>query len=124
MSLILRQRLVRRICTECCERYEPQIADLERLAESKLTNEQNNYFHGRGCSDCGNTGVRGQVPLFEAIHCSRGLLESLAGLRTSETEKLEALRASFAFSFRSFARLLVSKGLIDPLEGLRIFPAK
>lgn len=124
VGLILRQRLVRRICSECCEKYKPQQADLRRLEESKLTNDLSNYYHGRGCPECGNTGVKGQVPLFEAIHCSRSLLEALAGLRTSQDDKLEALRGSLAFSYRSFARLLISRGLIDPLEGLRIFPAQ
>jgi hypothetical protein len=46
--------------------------------------------------------VKGQVPLFEAIRCSRELLKSLSGVRTTRGQKLEALQSSFAFSFRSF----------------------
>lgn len=124
VSLILRQKLVRRVCADCCERFEPTEADLKRLRESNLDNSDSHYFKGAGCQECGQTGVRGQVPLFEAIRCSRTLLESLAGQHSGWKEREQALRDSFAFSFRSFARLLIHKGLIDPLEGLRMFPAK
>jgi type IV pilus assembly protein PilB len=122
VSLILRQRLVRRVCVHCCERFEVHDRELKRLQESSLDNGENHYYKGQGCVECGHTGVLGQVPLFEAIRCSRSLLEGLAGLRSSRDEKVAALRDSFAFSYRSFARLLISKGLIDPLEGLRLFP--
>ena len=124
ISLILQQRLVRRVCLNCSEAFEPGESEMRRLRESGLDNAEGKYFHGKGCDVCGGTGVRGQVPLFEALRCSRGLLEGLAGLRSNREERIKALKDSLVFSYRSFARLLISQGLIDPLEGLRMFPAR
>ena len=102
----------------------PSEEERRRLQDSGLDNAENKYFHGEGCEACAGTGVRGQVPLFEALRCSRGLLEGLAGLRSKREERIAALKDSLVFSYRSFTRLLISQGLIDPLEGLRMFPAR
>lgn len=121
VRLILEQRLVRKICNECRGPAKLGPAYLERLYESKLDNQEGRYFQGAGCSHCGNTGVDGVTPIFEAINCSRQLLESLAGQRRTQDDRERALRESLSFSFRSFSRLLISQGVIDPLEGLRMF---
>ena len=124
VSLILQQRLVRRVCLSCSEAFVPSEDELRRLKDSGLDNAEGKYFHGNGCDVCAGTGVKGQVPLFEALRCSRGLLEGLAGLRSTREARIGALKDSLVFSYRSFARLLISQGLIDPLEGLRMFPAR
>ena len=93
------------------------------MRQSKLDNPDSRYFRGEGCEECDQTGVLGQVALFEGLHCTRALLESLAGLHTNSHTKLQALQDSLAFSFRGFARLLLSQGMMDPLEALRMFPA-
>jgi cyclic nucleotide-binding protein/type II secretion system (T2SS) protein E len=123
IGLILRQKLVRRVCSNCCREFEPDPEQLQELRQSGLDNPEGRYLRGDGCEDCAHTGVRGQVALFEGLHCSRKLLDSLAGLHAKPQTKLDALRESMAFSFKSFARLLLSQGLLDPLEALRMFPA-
>jgi type IV pilus assembly protein PilB len=121
ISLVLDQRLVRKICSNCRDAMEPAEEELERLTESKLHNDQHRYFQGAGCVECGQTGVSGVVPIFEALSCSRELLEGLSGQRLDWAVRERALRSSLAWSYRSFARLLISQGVIDPLEGLRMF---
>lgn len=123
VSLLLQQQLVRRICAHCCCSYEPSAEQLQELRQSKLDNPDSRYFRGEGCEECDQTGVLGQVALFEGLHCTRALLESLAGLHRNSHTKLQALQDSLAFSFRGFARLLLSQGMMDPLEALRMFPA-
>ena len=51
-------------------------------------------------------------------------VEGLAGLRSKREERIAALKDSLVFSYRSLTRLLISQGLIDPLEGLRMVPAR
>ena len=123
ISLLLQQQLVRRICAHCCQAYEPSPEQNQELVKSRLDNPESRYFRGEGCEECDQTGVLGQVALFEGLHCTRALLESLAGLHTNSNTRLKALQDSLAFSFRGFARLLLSQGMMDPLEALRMFPA-
>ena len=121
IRLILDQRLVRKICSECRSSMKPSQEDIKRLEESKLHNDHHRYFQGSGCVECGHTGVSGVVPIFEALSCSRELLEGLSGQRLDWAGREKALRSSLAWSYRSFTRLLIAQGIIDPLEGLRMF---
>src|SRR2546428_6252247 len=62
---VLAQRLVRRICPECRERYSPDPAAISLLAlkpVGRLTLQR-----GRGCSACRNTGYRGRTGIFELL---------------------------------------------------------
>jgi general secretion pathway protein E/type IV pilus assembly protein PilB len=59
---IMAQRLVRRVCTECVERYSPHPEDLPEGYEL-LPDEQ--HVRGRGCRTCRNTGYRGRLGVFE-----------------------------------------------------------
>ncbi len=56
------QRLVRRICPHCKERYEvPQEAKVE------LGVEVTHLWRGRGCTHCMDTGYRGRIAIFELL---------------------------------------------------------
>ncbi len=64
---ILAQRLVRRICEDCRTEFEPS-PDL--LMELNLTPEDvkgKQFFFGRGCDRCNNTGARGRMGLYELL---------------------------------------------------------
>jgi type IV pilus assembly protein PilB len=62
---ILAQRLVRRICTECKEKFVP---DAEQLLELDLTPKEAEgkpFYRGRGCVVCNNTGYKGRTAIHE-----------------------------------------------------------
>lgn len=64
---IMAQRLVRNICPDCREAYEP---DLESLLELGLTVEQargKSAYRGRGCAKCQNRGYYGRTGIFELL---------------------------------------------------------
>ena len=58
---VLSQRLVRKICTHCKEKYQPKDSHktMEWLPDS-LT-----HYKGTGCKQCDYTGYRGRMPLAE-----------------------------------------------------------
>jgi len=75
---VLAQRLVRKICSECRERYKPDseaVALLARHPVGHLTLER-----GRGCAACRQTGYRGRTGIFELLavtdEIKRQLLQS------------------------------------------------
>jgi general secretion pathway protein E len=62
---VLAQRLVRRICTECRERYRPDPAAAALLAGGPLGDLV--LERGRGCNACRQTGYRGRTGIFELL---------------------------------------------------------
>ena len=60
---VLAQRLVRVICPECREPQPFEPGSLGNLG-SEL-GDQDQVFQGKGCKDCGNTGYRGRLGIFE-----------------------------------------------------------
>jgi general secretion pathway protein E len=66
---VLAQRLVRKVCSECCE--ERSISDQEQqfLRQAANNNQpgRNILKHGRGCPNCRETGYRGRIGLFELL---------------------------------------------------------
>ena len=75
LNLIIAQRLVRRICQTCISSYEiePEVKDVIRNQLTELALDPNqvklpkNFYRGKGCSNCGTTGYRGRLGIFEYL---------------------------------------------------------
>lgn len=59
------QRLVRRVCPNCAEPYQPkpEVLRFWNMEDLKGTT----FLRGRGCYQCGDTGFRGRVGLYEIL---------------------------------------------------------
>ena len=66
INCIIGQRLARRVCQACCEPATPDPSTLRALRIPDSYGELNLY-KAVGCSECGDTGYRGRVPLFEVL---------------------------------------------------------
>jgi len=66
LHLVLGQRLVRKLCSECKEPYTPSAEVLERVGAlpSPL------WFRANGCPACAGTGYKGRTTLIEALPMS------------------------------------------------------
>ncbi|MGA7538938.1 MAG: ATPase, T2SS/T4P/T4SS family [Steroidobacteraceae bacterium] len=64
LHVVLAQRLVRRLCTECREPYSPTEEIRSRLATDE---EAGPWFRARGCPSCQGTGYRGRTAILEAL---------------------------------------------------------
>jgi type IV pilus assembly protein PilB len=62
---ILSQRLVRKICPNCKQIYEP--SGSIRRAVAKLGQQIPKYYRGTGCKHCRSTGYAGQIALHELL---------------------------------------------------------
>ncbi len=62
---IIAQRLVRRICVDCKEPYEPTDEELYELELTRTGVEGQQFFYGKGCKKCNNTGYKGRIAIFE-----------------------------------------------------------
>jgi len=78
VEAVLAQRLVRRICPHCRTAYAPPpelLAQLDLAAES---GGHRQFFHGRGCRQCGQTGYRGRIGIYEWLGMTEPLRELVA----------------------------------------------
>jgi general secretion pathway protein E/type IV pilus assembly protein PilB len=62
---IMAQRLVRRICKECTDVYEPTEKELVSLNIKPDQIAEANFRKGRGCDRCRGTGYKGRMGIFE-----------------------------------------------------------
>jgi len=92
INCVVAQRLCRRICENCKEALQIEIGEKE-LAEKELKNLPANaekpgkieFFHGKGCDNCGGSGYKSRIGIFEVFQLSDDLKEMVAK-RASGTE--------------------------------------
>ncbi|MFH2137123.1 MAG: GspE/PulE family protein [Candidatus Omnitrophota bacterium] len=60
---VIAQRLVRKVCNKCKQKYTP---DNEILKIMGLTKKQQ-FVRGKGCQKCNNTGYRGRTGIYELL---------------------------------------------------------
>ncbi|MEW6684361.1 MAG: GspE/PulE family protein [Nitrospirota bacterium] len=63
---VVAQRLVRKVCPQCRELYEPRPAELERLGMEGLP-EGLRFARAKGCPQCQNRGYRGRTAIHEIL---------------------------------------------------------
>ncbi|MBI3664596.1 MAG: Flp pilus assembly complex ATPase component TadA [Acidobacteria bacterium] len=72
LNLVVAQRLVRKICENCREEYQPTARQLERF---HLEDSVWKFQHGRGCDTCGGTGYSGRQGIYELLRITPTLKE-------------------------------------------------
>ncbi len=116
---VISQRLVRRICTRCRVAYTPTAEEVEDLGMEMTPGLQ--FYRGKGCPDCYDTGYRGRIAVFEILQVTRDLRRVIAvGGGRPELEKELAKPESEFVSLRENAFRLVREGITTGSEVLRV----
>jgi type IV pilus assembly protein PilB len=92
IETICAQRLVRTICVDCKAPYQPSLEELLMLG---LTPDQvagQNFYYGKGCNECKNTGYRGRVAIFEILDCNDRIRELILDGASSAKIRAAAMR--------------------------------
>lgn len=64
---VISQRLVRRLCQECKEAYDPDPELVRRLGVSSSEAKKITFYQPKGCEKCLNKGYSGRLPVFEVM---------------------------------------------------------
>jgi general secretion pathway protein E len=64
---IIAQRLVRIVCKDCAESYDPSDVELEQLGISRSQISGNRIYRAAGCSVCLDTGYSGRTAVHEIL---------------------------------------------------------
>ncbi|MEN9852513.1 MAG: type pilus assembly ATPase PilB, type pilus assembly protein PilB [Candidatus Parcubacteria bacterium] len=124
LSIILAQRLVRKVCTHCREIYnpiEPEKKMLESILNTMIANGKTEslqglglpdftLYRGRGCDKC-HLGYKGRLGIYEAIVMDKYLEEVLFIEYPSEREVRQAVVPQHIPTLREDAVVKVLRGL-------------
>ncbi|RJP39519.1 MAG: type II/IV secretion system protein [Phycisphaerales bacterium] len=115
---VMAQRLVRRICENCKEAYEPNATE-RRLLGIPLDRQGAVIHRGSGCARCLRGGYYDRVGIFELVPFDDGLSELV--MEKASTEKLHKYAlAHGAITLREDAMTKVKDGLTTLEEALRV----
>ena len=118
LNLILAQRLARKICPEC---KEPAEKHAQRLRDMGMTEEQiasSTIYHGKGCGNCGDTGYRGRIALYEVMPFIDSLKELVLQGASAAELKTEMIQSGIA-TLRMAGINKIIEGVTTPEEVLR-----
>ena len=67
LETVIAQRLVRTICNNCKEEYEPTDEEIDSLKLTSGEMEGKSFYRGKGCDMCKNIGYLGRTGIFELL---------------------------------------------------------
>jgi len=120
VEAVLAQRLVRRVCSECRERYRPDPGSVALLAQHPVKDPV--LERGRGCTTCRATGYRGRTGIFELLVITEDMKHVF--LRGPDPAALRALAAGQGMrTLRQDGWAKVQAGITTVEEVLRVADA-
>jgi len=133
LSLVIAQRLVRRLCDDCKEKKAPEkivqdivLSEIQNLPEKIRkqlpigeNGESITIFNPKGCKKCGASGYSGRIAIVEAMEMSEALSELiLQGI--SETKMQELAQQEGMITMRQDGIIKVLDGVTTIEEILRV----
>ena len=88
---VLAQRLVRTICKNCKASYEPNESILTQLGVAVHELGDKDFFTGRGCEVCGNSGYKGRRGLYELLDVTDPIRELITDRAPTVVVKQKAM---------------------------------
>jgi len=120
LRAVLAQRLVRKVCDSCKQPYNPNAGELASL-ESLLSAPAGglSFSHGRGCTQCNNTGYHGRIGIYELLELDAPMMDALR--RSDSSEFTRAANANSAYRPLTLVALdYATQGVTSLEEVLRV----
>ncbi|HVO89108.1 MAG TPA: ATPase, T2SS/T4P/T4SS family [Casimicrobiaceae bacterium] len=110
LSLVMAQRLVRRICEQCAKPYLP---DTGKLSALRIEPGAHRFRRGTGCSACRNAGFAGRVAVFEVMPITRRMVSLIEAKASDASLRVLAREEGM--------RLLADDAMQRACDGLTTF---
>ena len=107
---IISQRLIRKICENCKEPYEPNEVQLRELDLTENNIKSKKFYYGRGCAKCNNTGYRGRTGIFEIMTLNDEIRDLIMNRASTNLLRVAAQKAGM--------KLLRYSGLAAIYDGI------
>ncbi len=119
VTLVVAQRLARRLCPDCKEPYKPEEAALDRVGFPYEPGQPPTLYRARGCRKCNNIGYRGRMGVHEVMAISESIERLTVENASADKIKREAV-AEGMLTLRDDGFEKVKMGLTSIEEILRV----
>ena len=91
LEAVLGQRLLRSVCRQCRTTYNPSETLLAELGISRQDIGNKQFFYGKGCDACNNTGYKGRKGIYELLRVTDPIRELINERAPTVTLKQKAV---------------------------------
>jgi general secretion pathway protein E len=92
LNAIIAQRLIRKICPKCAEKYIPEEESLAEIGLSRdAIGDGGTLIKGKGCRDCMGTGYKGRTGIYEILLMKDTMRSTILKTSDSNTIKKQAI---------------------------------
>ena len=119
---VVAQRLVRKVCPYCKEAYAIKEDVMDSLKLNIDTNKKPEFFRGKGCTRCFNTGYSGRISIAELLLLSMQLRELILNRSQEHIIKQQARQEGMR-TLREEGIDMALKGITTLEEVLRVTAA-
>ncbi|MSR34624.1 MAG: pilus assembly protein PilB [Phycisphaerales bacterium] len=109
LEAIVAQRLVRRVCSKCKEKYVPNEEQLMELSMRPSDAANYTFTRGVGCETCNKTGYKGRLALYEIMCLDDALRELIMTQASTAVLKMESRKRGM--------RTLRESGMLSIYDG-------
>jgi type IV pilus assembly protein PilB len=119
---VIAQRLARKLCSHCCEMYQPSVDELLQSRVSPdvaMASDGMAFYRKRGCPRCSQTGYKGRVGIYQLLT----MTESIAQLAVARASRDEIEREAIGAGMKTLwddGMAKVAAGLTSVEELARI----
>lgn len=110
---VLAQRLVRKICPNCREEYDPHMPIPEEVLETFGLDQDDGglkFYRGKGCNKCRSSGYKGRISIMEVLPVTEKIRECI--LKEADADEIKKV------AIEDGMRPLVHDGWIKVLKGI------
>jgi len=120
VNAIIAQRLVRRLCSHCKEKYAPARETIESVkkilavispkAKLAIPKEIDFFYRAKGCPKCNGLGYKGRIGIFEIFTINEEIAQKVTGMSPESEILALALEAGMV--------TMLQDGILKSLEGI------
>ncbi len=122
LQAIMAQRLVRTICDNCKEPYQPEPEYIEQVGFPPEEAADTEFYRGSGCDQCNMTGYSGRTAIFELMVCNQSIGEMILNEANTAALRKEAVRSGMR-TLRQDGFIKVRMGETTLMEVARVTQA-
>ncbi|MDZ4168842.1 MAG: ATPase, T2SS/T4P/T4SS family [Coriobacteriia bacterium] len=119
VTLVVAQRLARRLCKECKQQYTPEEVALQRIGYPFEAGNPPKLFRATGCKKCGGIGYKGRMGVHEVMAMSETMERLTVENASSDEVKRQAI-AEGMLTLRDDGFSKVGQGITSLEEILRV----
>ncbi len=99
VSIVIGQRLVRKICKKCkkcIELSKEEKVHLSQYISEEFINKYNTFFEGKGCEECNGTGFKGRIVICEVLAANEEIRQAI--FRNESTNEIKRIAVKYGMS--------------------------